>query len=77
MTKYLLLLVGAMVITPGQGMQYIVPTTGGYNVINLGENAGVTEVLRMGNTTSIISPTEPTTFVIGNDQVDPAIAVDE
>ena len=72
-----LLLAGAMVITPGESTQYIVPTTGGYNVIRLGENAGVTEVTRVGNTTAIISPDEPTTFVIGNDQVDPAITVDE
>lgn len=72
-----LLLAGAMIITPGESSQYIVPTTGGYNVIRLGENAGVTQVTTTGNMTEIISPNEPTTFVIGNDEVEPMIPVDE
>lgn len=72
-----LLLAGAMIVTPGEGLQYIVPTAEGYNVIRLGEEAGVTQVTRVGNTTNIISPDAPTTFIYGNDEVLPTISVDE
>ena len=75
MKQYLILLLGTLIITPGQGMQSIVPTVGGYNVIRTGENAGVTQVMQVGNFTNIISTTEPTTFVVGDDLVTPAIPV--
>lgn len=77
MKKTIFLFVGAMIVTPGEGTQFVFPTTEGYSVVTLGENAGVTEVTRMGNTTSIISPTDPPTFVFGNDEVLPVIPVDE
>lgn len=77
MTMFASILVGTMILTPEQGMEYIVPTTGGYNAIKLGEEAGVTQVMRTGNTTSIVSPSEPTTFILGDDPVEPAIPVDE
>lgn len=75
MKQYLILLLGTLIITPGQGMQSIVPTASGYNVIRLGENAGITQVMQVGNITDIISTTEPTTFVIGDDLVTPALPI--
>ena len=66
-----------MIIKPQQGVEYIAPTATGYNVIKLGEDAGITQVIRTSNMTNIISPTEPMTTIIGNETVDPAIMVEE
>jgi hypothetical protein len=53
----------ALVLTPGQPMQAIVPTANGYNILDMGGN-GVTQVMDVGGMTAIVGSNAPTTFIL-------------
>jgi hypothetical protein len=50
----------ALVLTPGQPMQAIVPTANGYNILDMGGNG----VMDVGGMTAIVGSTAPTTFIL-------------
>lgn len=53
----------ALVLTPGQPMQAIVPTANGYNILDMGGN-GITQVMDVGGMTAIVGPNAPATFIL-------------
>jgi hypothetical protein len=53
----------ALILTPGQPMQAIVPTANGYNILDMGGN-GVTQVMDVGGMTAIVGPNAPATFIL-------------
>ena len=53
----------ALVLTPGQPMQAILPTANGYNIVDMGGN-GVTQVMDVGGMTAIVGPNAPATFIL-------------
>ena len=43
-------------------MQAILPTTNGYNIVDMGGN-GITQVMDVGGMTAIVGPNAPATFI--------------